>query len=222
MNLASFDRIWFLTWTTYGTWLPGDPRGFVSPKFDEDTPERRHNEPGRAYDAGRRSLQRLARNKLVGNPVQLTQENAHVIKNQLKETARVRGWQILAGAILWNHIHLVVGVVGDPDSVSLLRDFKSYASRALNDQFERPKSRTWWTQQGSRRKIRDWENLETVLRYVREQANPIEVWECDDQGKADSHELPGANPKATGKCRSFSQKSAKEFIFPGQAPKTGN
>jgi hypothetical protein len=24
-------RYWFLIWTTYGTWLPGDDRGFVSP-----------------------------------------------------------------------------------------------------------------------------------------------------------------------------------------------
>jgi len=30
MTLA-FDRHWLLTWTTYGTWLPGDARGFVSP-----------------------------------------------------------------------------------------------------------------------------------------------------------------------------------------------
>lgn len=24
-------RCWLLTWTTYGTWLPGEDRGFVSP-----------------------------------------------------------------------------------------------------------------------------------------------------------------------------------------------
>ena len=29
INFIPIDRNWFLTWTTYGTWLPGDPRGFV-------------------------------------------------------------------------------------------------------------------------------------------------------------------------------------------------
>ena len=29
------DRHWFLTWTTYGSWLPGDPRGFVSQLRDD-------------------------------------------------------------------------------------------------------------------------------------------------------------------------------------------
>ena len=28
------DRYWLLTWTTYGTWLPGDRRGFVSNVLD--------------------------------------------------------------------------------------------------------------------------------------------------------------------------------------------
>ena len=38
MDWNGIDRIWFLTWTTYGTWLPGDERGFVSPKFAGDIP----------------------------------------------------------------------------------------------------------------------------------------------------------------------------------------
>jgi hypothetical protein len=29
------DRFWLLTWTTYGTWLPGDERGFVSEVRDD-------------------------------------------------------------------------------------------------------------------------------------------------------------------------------------------
>jgi len=177
MNLASIDRIWLLTWTTYGTWLPGDERGFVSPNFDGPTPERRNNEPGRPYDPGRPALRRLAQSKLVGRPIRLTREQAGVIRQQFEETAHHRGWRILAGAIMANHVQLVVGVSGDPDPASLLRDFKSYASRALNGRFARPEGGTWWTEQGSKRKVTGWENLETLLRYVREQSNPFEIWE---------------------------------------------
>ena len=132
MDWNGIDRIWFLTWTTYGTWLPGDERGFVSPKFEGDTPERRNNEPGRPYDEGRPDLRRIAENKLAGDPVRLTRAQAEVVRRQFEETARYRGWQLLAGAIMANHVHLVVGVPGDPDPSALLRDFKSYASRALN------------------------------------------------------------------------------------------
>ena len=32
------DRYWLLTWTTYGTWLPGDARGFVSNVADGPDP----------------------------------------------------------------------------------------------------------------------------------------------------------------------------------------
>jgi REP element-mobilizing transposase RayT len=178
MDWNGIDRVWFLTWTTYGTWLPGDERGFVSPKFEGDIPERRNNEPGRPYDEGRRDLRRIAENKLVGDPVRLTPAQAGVVRRQVEETASYRGWQLLAGAIMANHVHLVVGVPGDPDPSALLGDFKSYASRALNLRDRVSVKPRWWTEQGSKRKITDWDNLETVLRYVREQAYALDVWDA--------------------------------------------
>jgi hypothetical protein len=39
------DRYWFLTSTTYGNWLPGDPRGFVSGVIDEREGKVIHNQP---------------------------------------------------------------------------------------------------------------------------------------------------------------------------------
>ena len=180
MDWNGIDRIWFLTWTTYGTWLPGDERGFVSPKFEGDTPERRNNEPGRPYDEGRPDLRRIAESQLAGDPVRLTRAQAEVVRRQFEETARYRGWQLLAGAIMANHVHVVVGVPGDPDPSALLRDFKSYASRALNLRDRASVRPRWWTEQGSKRKIADWDTLETVLRYVREQAYALEAWERDD------------------------------------------
>jgi REP element-mobilizing transposase RayT len=186
MDWNGIDRIWFLTWTTYGTWLPGDERGFVSPKFDGDAPERRNNEPGRPYDEGRPDLRRIAENKLAGEAVRLTHAQAEVIRHQFAETARYRGWQLLAGAIMTNHVHLVVGVPGDPDPSSLLRDFKSYSSRALNLRDRVSVRPRWWTEQGSKRKIADWDTLETVLRYVREQKYALEVWDAVNRSDAAS------------------------------------
>jgi len=70
------DRYWLLTSTTYGTWLPGDFRGFVSNVRDvgandqgADAPrsparEVRHNVPGTPYDADLPGLERSARSAL--------------------------------------------------------------------------------------------------------------------------------------------------------------
>ena len=177
MDLSRLDRIWFLTWTTYGSWLPGDERGFVSPKFELDDPEQRNYRVGEPFDSGRARLVNLASARRVGSPIQLNQEQAEVARSQFTQTAGHRGWSLLAGAIMYDHVHRLVGLSDDPDPSTLLRDFKSYASRALTQRFGRPQSGTWWTEQGSKRKIEDWENLETILRYIREQHRPLAVWE---------------------------------------------
>ena len=49
---------------------------------------------------------------------------------------RLRRQRLLAVAIMANHIHVVVGVPGDPEPDTLLRDFKSYASLCLNKSYE--------------------------------------------------------------------------------------
>jgi REP element-mobilizing transposase RayT len=131
---------------------------------------------------------------LSGDPVRLTRALAEVVRRQFEETARIRGWQLLAGAIMANHIHLVVGVPGDPDPSALIRDFKSYASRALNHRDRVAARPSWWTEQGSKRKIADWDTLETVLRYVREQVYALEVWDAvnrDDTAASGSDTASG-------------------------------
>lgn len=176
ISFESFDRVWFLTWTTYGTWLPGDERGFVSPKFDEIKPEKRNNVVGIAYDKDRPRLQEIAKSKLIGDLIYLQNEHTTTIRNQFEETAEHRGWVIVIAAIMANHIHLVVGVFGDPEPSNLLRDFKSYASGALNRQFSKPQSGTWWTEQGSKRKIKDARHFAAVVNYVRNQKGAMNLW----------------------------------------------
>ena len=169
------DRHWFLTWTTYGTWLPGDERGFVSNVRDGDGPEVKHAEPGTPYDAKHRGLARAAREQMLGDPLWLSREHADALADQFSETARFRRWSIPALAIMANHIHIVVGVPGDPEPETLLRDFKSYGSRRLNRMFGKPVSETWWTAGGSRRILRDEEAVRVVVEYVRNQRRPLVI-----------------------------------------------
>ena len=177
------DRFWLLTWTTYGTWLPGEDRGFVSNVRDGPGPEVRHNIPGTPVDRAMPGLKAAAQSRMKGEPVALTADQAAEIVAQVIETAKYRGWTLLAVAVMWNHVHVVVAVPGDPDPADLLRDFKSYAARRLNRRWGKPASGTWWTESGSRRILRGDGAVPGAVDYVaRRQPNPLAVWVAPEPG----------------------------------------
>ena len=94
---------------------------------------------------------------------------AELLLAQFQETARHRGWGMLAAAVMRGHVHRVVGVLGDPEPDVMLRDFKAYGSRVLNRRFSRPGSGTWWTEGGSKRVKRTEEAVAAAVRYVARQ-----------------------------------------------------
>ena len=175
-NSIRCDRHWFLTWHTYGTWLPGDERGFVSPLRDESGEAHIRNIPQTRLESDRPHLEAWSRERLKCDPITLTGSQAEILAEQFFETGRHRGWKLLAFAIVTNHVHLVLGVPGDPDPMKLLRDFKTYGSRALNRNFTCPESGTWWTESGSKRKLSNELSLLGAVRYTVEQAGAILVW----------------------------------------------
>jgi REP element-mobilizing transposase RayT len=184
------DRHWLLTWTTYGSWLPGDRRGFVGQLRDATGLPYIHNLPHTPCDADMPALEGAMRAAMKGAPIRLGPAQAEALVAQFRETAAYRGWLLLAGAVMANHVHLVVGVPGDPDPEKLLHDFKSYASRTLNRLGSRPVNGTWWTESGSKRKLRD---VLAAVEYVRNQERPLVIWvneEALDRG-VDTPRPPG-------------------------------
>ena len=103
------DRHWLLTWTTYGTWLPGDRRGFVGRSRDETGRQTWHNMPGTPTLPSNGRLKRAARGLMAGPPVWLDRSKAGIALADFRETADVHGWGLLAAAIMSNHVHLVAG-----------------------------------------------------------------------------------------------------------------
>ena len=169
-------RCWLLTWRTYGTWLPGDARGFVDPMVTPAGERVIHNVPGTPTDPANAPLHDYARSVMKGEPVLLTPAHAGELFAQFRETAGYRGWEILAVAILTNHIHLVVRVEGDPEGSDLLRDFKSYASRRLNRIWAVPVNGSWWSESGSRRVLKDEANVRLAIDYVAGQQGALLIW----------------------------------------------
>lgn len=177
------DRCWFLTWTTYGTWLPGDARGFVGPVWDDEKDRLViHNQVGTDFDRNMPALAKASQQKLKCSPIYLNVAQAECVAKQFEETARYRQWRLWAYAVMRNHVHLCLGVPGDPEPENILRDFKAYASRSLNKHWSRPASGTWWTESGSKRKVplTD-EDVASVVKYIREQEFPLIVWTWDGQ-----------------------------------------
>jgi REP element-mobilizing transposase RayT len=168
-------RAWLLTWTTYGSWLPGDRRGSVTRMREVPGPRRLHNIPGTPYDGPLPELESVAQAALNGSPIFLTLPQAERITTQFRETAAYRGWRLLASAVMRNHVHLVVVANEEVTSADLLRTFKSYASRALNAAWARPAGGRWWTTSASRRSLKDARAVEAAVKYVREQPGALVV-----------------------------------------------
>lgn len=174
------DRYWLLTSTTYGSWMPGDPRGFVGEQRDSNWAKFLQNAPGTPLDADEPLLFAYSELRLKGPPIALTLQQAQALLEQFQETAAYRRWLLLAVAIMANHFHMVVGVDGDPDPGRVLGDFKSYGSRKLSRGWGRPQSDTWWTEAGSKRKLKTEANVLAAVRYVEEQEFPLVIWLNED------------------------------------------
>jgi REP element-mobilizing transposase RayT len=181
------DRYWFFSNTFYGNWLPGAEPGFVSRVRDRRPDEapsavrHEHNQPGTPCDRAMPGLHRHAQSLLKCDPIRIAVPHAEALLVQFRETAGHRGWELRAVAIMANHVHLVVGVRGDPSPTKVLGDLKAYGSRKLNLGWRRPPSGTWWTYDGSKRKVKDEAHLRAVIEYVRNQADPLIIWIADDE-----------------------------------------
>jgi REP element-mobilizing transposase RayT len=181
---------WFITVTTYGTWLPGDPRGSVGSVRDrrpEDRPtrvRRVHNIVTTPYEKHLTGLHEASRKLMKGPPVRLDHEKAEVVLDQFLETSRIRNWQLFAVAIMWNHFHLVAAALDEVNGKKIRNDLKAYASGALNRRFGKPPSDTWWTTGGSVRPVKNEDAYHAMVNYtLHEQPNPLVVWSPESKSQ---------------------------------------
>jgi REP element-mobilizing transposase RayT len=143
----------FLTWTTYGTWLPGDERGWVW--------------KGKAFQLPQPGKERAAMDRMTEAPCTLDEQQRRVVMETITEHCRLRDWQLFALNCRAKHVHVVVAADREPEEV---RDqFKAWSTRKLKE-FEQSRNRVgrkkWWTERGSERYVGDEESLEAVIRYV--------------------------------------------------------
>ncbi len=143
---------YFLTWATYGTWLPGDERGRVEYRRGWKPPD------------PIRELEAMAAMTEDACLLDTTQRQA--VEKQIAETCEHRGWSLLAVNCRSNHIRVVVSA--DNTSPKKIRsDLKAWATRCLKDNFDNTRQ-NWWADRGSIRFLFNEDSLEAAIIYVKD------------------------------------------------------
>jgi REP element-mobilizing transposase RayT len=141
---------YFLTWTTYGTWLPGDERGW-----------RRRGESD--IQLPNRLFVEMARSRMKEPKFFLNDPARRVVEDTVRKHCAVRDWPLHAVNARTNHVHVVVTAVGyEPETA---RDqIKAWCTRRLKaSETARTK---FWTEGGNCRRIEEEADLETTVFYV--------------------------------------------------------
>jgi len=164
---------WFLTWTTYGTWLPGDDRGFVSRVPQADGTHIVRNTPDTPHDAAIGDVHAAAQRRMKGSPVRLTAAHAAVVDQAILETASRHPVAVIAYSIMEDHVHLLCQ--SELTGSDLQQLFKGTSSRRLGQSAELTNSPRWWTEGGSKRHIKKGDDPTAVIDFICSQKNPLIV-----------------------------------------------
>lgn len=115
------------TWTTYGTWLPGDERGYVDNK-------------GQLQDGDEKILQKSK--KLQKSPtVKLNIAERKIAKQTILDEAQRIGHKIISLAVCTNHVHLL----GKPHQESIDKIISRYKSITTRMFWEYGRKGKIWT-----------------------------------------------------------------------------
>jgi hypothetical protein len=183
-----------ITWSCYGTWLPGDQRGHVSNiLLPEGGFRPKHNVPGTPVSPRDEFTHNKARALQKGETVSLTPKQAEVVAASLCRAAQSWCWRIARGAVISNHVHVVV--MDCPNDGPVVRRILKGCSQAdLNDHVGQ--NRRWWTKGGSDRYKNDWPAIDAALLYVGDQPGML-AGIIDGQVVWPAGMNPAARPRMT-------------------------
>ena len=153
---------YFITFTTYGTWLHGRDPGSV---------DREHNVPGTPLLEPVRAREIANQKQLRQEPYRLDESRRGVVLRTIREVATYRGWKLWAVHVRSNHVHIVVTAGAKPEKV--MADLKAWASRRLREECGEPADRDRWTQHGSTRWLDTEVSLASAITYVVEEQGDI-------------------------------------------------
>jgi REP element-mobilizing transposase RayT len=145
----------FLTWRTYGTWLPGDARGWV---------DERSNGTGQPMRSPDSRLEAAARGLMRHKPMTFDSGQRRVVEDAVRRVCGQRNWFIHALNVRTNHVHLVFCGEVDGDVLTVL---KKEATKELRRCGMVEADSAVWSRGGSRRFVHGEDGIERVVQYVK-------------------------------------------------------
>jgi len=153
---------YFLTYTTFGTWLHGREQGSV----DKD-----HNQVGSLRIAPNPQRQSANLERLGNAAYQLDAPRRRVVLETIEEVAAHRHWNLLAAHVRSNHVHALINANTSPEKI--LSDLKAWSSRRLSERFSELDTTKRWTRHGSTLYLWSEDQLAEKLRYVIEDQGDV-------------------------------------------------
>jgi len=142
---------YMMTWTTYGSWLPGDKRGYV-----------KHGKTKPGYPKIMNASQSLQKSVTVA----LNSRQKTIIRQAILQEAERIGHKIEAIAVCTNHIHLVARP-SEESIESIVSRYKNVAMFALRK--DGPIRRIW-TRGFDKRFCFNEKSLNQRIEYVKKHA----------------------------------------------------
>jgi REP element-mobilizing transposase RayT len=158
---------YFITFSTYGTWLPGSAKG-------KGSVDRNHNEFATPYLAPDADREGCARQTMTQPAYTMTAAERDIVCRAIVELSEERGWQLLAAHVRTNHVHVVVKADRDPGR--LMSDLKARASRNLTLAGFGNANRKRWTRHGSTQHLFREEDAEAKIRYTLDEQGERMAW----------------------------------------------
>jgi len=156
---------YFITFTSYGTWLHGGRKTSV---------DRQHNKPDTVYVPLIPTREVAAKANMTEVAYLLNQVCRDIVLNTIKEVCAHHAWELFAAHVRTNHVHCVVRASVSPEKV--MNTIKAYASRHLTKiDSNRLK---YWTRHGSTRYLWRSEDIMAAVRYVvLDQGKPMALFD---------------------------------------------
>ena len=167
MTPADFEfntvKGYLITFRGRGSWLHGDERGSV------DRSHNRYDSPALPANLQRRQLNH---SRLKNPPVRLSPTQRHAVEASIRETCKIRKWDLWTINVRTNHIHTDITAQCKPEKV--LAALKANATRKLREAGCWKSNDSPWACHGSTRYLWRDKDVVNAIAYVEyDQGEPL-------------------------------------------------
>ena len=154
-NYTDTPLAYLISFRTHGTWLHGDDRGST---------DRFRNQYRSPHISPNTKWQEYNQELLKVEPLRLGARQRTTVKIAIRETCRIRKWELLALNVRTNHVHVVVTANQIPERV--LNAFKANATGRLRESELWPYPFSPWADKGSNRRLWNERSVARAIDYV--------------------------------------------------------